>query len=277
VPSFYSVVQYVPDPVADERVNIGVIAFDGGTIVSQFVRRWSRVEAFGGGKDISFLRAFAEKASTWSPPQVEIPGIEYGVKVNPEEFRRMAGTWINAIQFTEPKASLLSPQEALQAGLRYLQEPVIKKHAFRDRRAAIGLAFRELQDALLKRVGEPGAKAVEKNFKVQGNLDEHRFDVAVHNGTPLVAAHCISFEGPTSRELEKEIDAAAWSIDDVMGIHPKLRLWVVALEPKTKIRKTYERAIHVFEGLHATVITEPEVPEWAVATSAELAGALGGH
>jgi len=266
----------VPDPVADERVNIGVIAFDSGMIVSQFIRRWSRVEAFGGGKDISFLRTFAEKASTWSPPQVEIPGIERAVKVSPEEFRRMAGTWINAIQFTEPKASLLSPQDALKAGLRYLREPITKKHAFRDRRAAVGLAFRELHDALLNRLGAPAAKAVEKNFKVQGNLDEHRFDVAVHNGKPLVAAHCISFEGPTSRDLEKEIDAAAWSIDDVKEIHPNLRLGVVTLAPKTK-SKIYERALHVFEGLHASVITEHQVPDWAVATSAEVAGALIGQ
>jgi hypothetical protein len=50
----------------------------------------------------------------------------------------------------------------------------------------------------------------------------------------------------------------------------------VTLAPKTK-SKTYERAIHVFEGLHASVITEHQVPDWAVATSVELAGALGGH
>jgi Protein of unknown function (DUF3037) len=280
VASFYSVVQYVPDPVADERVNVGVVAFGDGMIVSQFVHSWSRIEAFSSGQNISFLREFAEKVSTWASPQVEIPGIEHSLQVSPEEFRRMAGTWINAIQFTEPKASLLSPQEALKAGLRYLREPVIKRRTFRDRRAAVGLAFRELHDAMLKRAGEPGGKAVEKNFKVKGNLDEHRFDVAVHNGQPLVAAHCISFEGPTTREatreLEKEIDAAAWSIDDVKGVYPSLRLGVVTLGPRTK-SKTYDRAVHVFEGLHATVVTESEVPDWAVTTSAQVAGAIGGH
>jgi hypothetical protein len=275
VPSYYSIVQYVPDPVADERVNVGVIAFGEGAIHSRFIRNWSRVEAFG-GQDIAFLRTFADKVAHWSPPQVEIPGLEMGVRVSADDFRRLAGTWINSIQFTEPKASLLSPEDALHASLRFLREPITKTRTFRDRRVAIGLAFRELQEALMKRAGPPAAKAVDRYFKVQGTLDEHRFDVAIHNGKPLLAAHCISFEGPTTRELEKEIDAAAWSIDDTRSAFPKLSLGVVTLSPKGK-SKTYERAVHVFEGLHAVVISEHQVPEWAAKASEELAGAITGH
>jgi Protein of unknown function (DUF3037) len=34
--SKYSVIQYVPDPIADERINIGVIAFDNQNIRTLF-------------------------------------------------------------------------------------------------------------------------------------------------------------------------------------------------------------------------------------------------
>ena len=30
--AFYSVIQFVPDPVADERINAGVVAFDGKVV-----------------------------------------------------------------------------------------------------------------------------------------------------------------------------------------------------------------------------------------------------
>jgi Protein of unknown function (DUF3037) len=58
MPGYYSVVQYLPDPVTDERVNIGVITYGDGGIRCRFLRTWTRVRMFG-GEDVSFLREFA--------------------------------------------------------------------------------------------------------------------------------------------------------------------------------------------------------------------------
>src|SRR5579885_3191655 len=38
--SFYTVVQYVPDPVADERINAGVIVFSRDRVAARFVKNW---------------------------------------------------------------------------------------------------------------------------------------------------------------------------------------------------------------------------------------------
>lgn len=270
--SYYSIVQYVPDPVADERLNVGVIAFGDGVIRSKFIRNWSRPRMFG-NEDVSFLKQFAADVATWTSPQIVIPGLDEGVRLTPEGFRRLAGTWINSIQFTEPKASLLPPDQALMAASRFLREPPIKHRGFRDRRAAVGLAFRGLHEALVERAGPKAGGALDKNYKVQGSLDEHRFDLAIHNGKPLLAAHCLSFEGPANRDLEQEIDAAAWSIDDVLAAYPLLSIGVITLAPKGK-SKTYDRAVHVFQGLKATVVTEDQVTEWATKTSVTVADAL---
>lgn len=53
--SRYSIVQYVPNPITDEWINIGVVAFDDNDVRVQFVNNWGRVQAFG-REDINFLR-----------------------------------------------------------------------------------------------------------------------------------------------------------------------------------------------------------------------------
>src|SRR6266700_2867713 len=47
MPTTYTVVQYVPDPIADERLNVGVIAVSGGRARSRFLTNWRRAERFG--------------------------------------------------------------------------------------------------------------------------------------------------------------------------------------------------------------------------------------
>ena len=65
MPAFYSIVQYVPDPVIDERINVGVIVFGEGRVMSRFVDNWRRVRNFG-SEGIAFLRKFADQAEQMS-------------------------------------------------------------------------------------------------------------------------------------------------------------------------------------------------------------------
>ena len=44
--TFYSVIQFVPDPVADERMNAGVVVFGNGRILVRFVENWGRLQRF---------------------------------------------------------------------------------------------------------------------------------------------------------------------------------------------------------------------------------------
>ena len=59
MPSRYSIIQYVPNPIADERINIGVLAFDENLVKVSFLKNWQRVKDFG-GENIDFLQDFAE-------------------------------------------------------------------------------------------------------------------------------------------------------------------------------------------------------------------------
>jgi len=262
MPSYYSVVQYVPDPISDERVNVGILVFGDGRIRSRFLANWRRVSLFG-GEDVTFIRELAERASVWTPEELELPGLEQGMRLDEGKVSRLLGRWENSIQFTEPRTSTLSPEELLdEVGARMLKQPERMRRGFRDRRVAASLARRTLRQALEEAVGETWGRLYRQNEPVAGNLDEHVFDVALANGTPILAAQGLSFEGPHTRMLEKEVDSTAWAVTDVRERDPKMRLAVVVLPPKSK-SKTYERARRIFDGLQASVVQEDEADSWA--------------
>jgi hypothetical protein len=257
----YTIVQYVPDPVKDERVNIGVIAFEDGTVRSRFLRTWARVQTFG-GESVEFLKDFARRVSGWSDTTLPLPGFETEVRLEEEGIARIAGRWMNSIQFTEPRASMLSPDEVIdEVAPRFLNERVVRR-GFRDRRVAASLARTSVREALRETLGNDWQKVYKTNAVLKGSLDEHQFDVAATNGKPFFAAHGISFEVPPSRELRKEIDATAWAVDDVRKEHPNLPLALVALPPRTQ-SKLFASAQRVFNGLRVDVLVGGEVSEWA--------------
>lgn len=104
---------------------------------------------------------------------------------------------------------------------------------------------------------------------IAGALTTHEFDVGIANGTPLLAIEALSFEG-TGHHMKREVDATAWSLDDVGKTLPRLDLAVVALPPKTARSTTYDEARKVFEGLHAEVVEEDEVDDWSKSKVEEL-------
>lgn len=274
MPSYYTVIQYMPDPVAGECVNIGVIVFGEGVVRSRFLRDWHRVQHFG-DDDIGFLKDLARRASAWSRPDAPLPCFGTDIRLDEGGIRSIAGRWMNSIQFSEPRASLLAPDRLLiDIAPRFLREPMRVQRGFRDHRAAAGLATRRIRAALTEVAGSESDKLVRTHDAIAGELDEHRFDVAVRNGKLLFAAQGLSFEAPASRELERELGETAWAIADVRNHYPNVPLGVVVLPPKTNV-KIFDRATHIFGGLNAEVVLEPHVDEWAERMASSVVGALG--
>lgn len=260
--AYYTVVQYVPDAVTDERMNIGVVVFGDGRIRSRFVENWERARQFG-GHSIALLREFAQtvKAAESRP---KLPDVAGGVVLTEEALHKMAGSWVNSIQLTEPRASLREPEAVLEdVAQRFLRQQEVTRRGFRDRRAAAGIAYRYIEEAMLQRMGSKALELLKKQQPLQGELDSHKFDVSIVNGKPLLAAHGLSFEGPESVNRGKDVKATAWAVDDVRGKNPDLPIAIIALPPKTGTSKQFEHAVEVFRGLQAAVVVEEKVEGWA--------------
>lgn len=268
--SRYSIIQYVPDPIADERINIGAIAFDDSRVQVHFLSRWERVSSFAPVADVSFLRDFARQMDQVSEEGLLFPGDRPNGLSKLERLTQLSQGWMNSIQFTEPRGSLADLDTLLANIVKsYLVEPTPKPKKLRDRQAAAQVAKTQIRTAL-KRMYDPD-KAKElfrNNFPLPGSHKKHKFDVTVANGRPFFAAHGVSFEVQTP---EQTLDSLAFMIIDVKESNPDFPLAVVALPPTAnslepkRLQDTYHKTVATYQELGATVITENEVETWASA------------
>ena len=251
--AYYCVIQYVPDPVKDERINAGVVAFSGDQVRARFVREWWRVQRFG-ERSISFLRDLARQLQ-----EAENGSSEFNEAV----IRRMAGTWMNSVQFSEPRGSLLNLEELLEdASQRFLHDRKPGKPRPRDRRAAAKLAATAISDALEAIGGKEARTLLKRNRAVPGRIEEHKFDVAVGNGQPTVAADAFSFEGSDLENVAIDVRATAWAFEDVKRKTPDIDLAVVFLAPDPGNPEVIG-ASRIFDDLGADVVQEADIVDWA--------------
>ena len=122
--SYYSIIQYVPNPLANERINIGVLIFDEEEIKVKFLENWKRVENFCMG-DITFLHDFESQMQEAVSKGLLFPGDSLLDHPRQERLQRFSESWMNSIQFTEPNFSLKPVDKLLEDSIKkYLIEPV---------------------------------------------------------------------------------------------------------------------------------------------------------
>jgi hypothetical protein len=134
----FQLVRYVPDPVKNEFVNIGVLlrGFEGGQSVVRFTRDWSRVRCLDPDADTQMLEAFE---------------IEVGHRLRSQQedhpkpiMALLEASLSNGLQITETKAYLA---ESFLAGLEdlmrlYVDSPRRERKQRRGSRAALVAAMR---------------------------------------------------------------------------------------------------------------------------------------
>lgn len=98
---FFSLIRYVPDPVKDEFVNIGVMLREQATPEEplaersdlRFTRDWTRVRCVDAEADVAMLEALEDE-------------VKERMASSPELLRLLRESLSNVVQITEPKACL---------------------------------------------------------------------------------------------------------------------------------------------------------------------------
>ncbi len=254
--AYYSVIQYVPDPVADERINAGVLVFDERRVSARFIKGWGRLQRFG-NKDVSFLKSFAEEITERCKATLFAEG-----QIDAEMIQRVAATWMDSIQLTEPRGSLLGlaalckdTEERFLAGDRPRKLRLVTKSSLRK------LVLDEAKIAFGRKGASPH-QFVRASYEVAGSVEPHRFSLAIANGRPYVAAEVFSFIGIDQRGQERDVRAGAWAFDDVRKQNPELRLAALVLRD-TRATPAYQNAERIFRGLDVAIVPKEEVPGWA--------------
>lgn len=277
MPAHYTIVQFVPDPITDERVNIGVIVFGDGQVRSRFLQNWDRVSRFA-QEDISYARDFAnwvEQAAVRSasePLMASLPGLPDPVRLDEHSIRRMAGEWSNSIQLTAPQPSLENPEALLLKMVRtFLREPVRRQPVFRDRQFAARYAVTTVRRSVSDRIGPTYAKdVVRSEYAIGGKVVPHlRVDLAITNSHIYLVSQALSFETYNMSDLDRQVRDAVYTLRDVGELVSEVQLDLVALPPKAEV-KNFRKAADRFRELPAMcdqigarLVLEGEVPAWA--------------
>lgn len=277
MPAYYTVVQFVPDPIADERVNIGVIVFSDGQVRSRFLQNWDRVSRFA-QEDIGHVREFADwvgqasvrsAVNSYMPP---LPGLPGPMQLNQDTIHRIAAQWSNAVQFTAPQPSLEN-QDALllRMAQTFLREPARRERVFRDRQYAARYVASTVRRSVSDRVGPTLAKAfVHSDYPIGGRIvPNFRVDLVIANSHIYLASQTLSFESYNMPELDRQVRDAIYTLRDVRELVSDVEIDLVALPPKPdsrNVRKAEDRfreLPRMCEEIGARLIIEDEVPDWA--------------
>jgi hypothetical protein len=267
--SKYSIIQYFPDVLSEEIINIGVIVFNNEKTLVDFVSNWHRVKAFS-QKDISFLRDFASDFRFRATNQLSLPGSNFGPILNESLVIEITKKWNNSIQLSPPRTSLEPLEKLLETiCLQYLKSPISSRREYRDKRGAASIAKDTFKKALEEHAGK---SSVEKYFhpqhEITGKYGAHTFDVVIMNGYPKIAVQGISFELPEATLLNQSVDATAFQVIDTREKYKSLPIGILALPPKSTshphIVKIYDRARFTYEGLKVEVFEEKDATQWAL-------------
>ncbi len=268
--SKYSVIQFAPNALSGEKINIGVVTYTDDETRVRFLRNWKRVKSFA-GTDIESLKDFTSEVEFLISRQLPLPSSFGPQPLIPSLIEEIADTWANSITFTPPRAST-RPVDALLKSIakEFLTEPTTRERSYRDRRAAGSLARTYLHDALVEREGKAMAdKYLHWQREVVGRYGPHVFDAVVANGKPSIVAQGISFELPQAIQLDQSIDALAFQVYDIRAAQPDLHIGILTLPPKkhsaAHAKKAFDRARRTYEGLKAEVVLERDAEAWAKA------------
>lgn len=260
--SQYTVVQYVPNPLSDERINIGIVAWDDAGVSVEFISSWYRIRAFG-NEDIGYVKDFVTKTSEAMKIQSQPDLFRSADRFDVALLEKMIGGWRHSIQFTTPRGSIKDRATVLRdVAPVYLSHRRLSRYMPRSRRTATKIAVQEVEKAVFARNPDFVDTLVKTNFEIPGACDVHNFPVALANGHPAAVIETLSFEIQEKRALELEIDSVCWACTDVRKQYRRLALAVFALEPKGK-SELFDRAGRVLRKLDIPLVNENSIGRWA--------------
>lgn len=271
----YSLIQYVPSASREERINVGVVVigedpdFFGSRILARSQR--GRLKRMGFSESFAFLDEVSRELGESAVAEGQL-AIQTGGPWDAETVERARVEWANTIQVTTPRAAVHDKPNALLHSLyaELVADPAEPRHRARDRRWIQRRALKGLRGGL------SGAEAfdfdahVQTDVHVAGALEQHDFDIQLVNGQPIRLIRGLALEGLSKRD--REIEALAWTIDDVQKSVAATPISVLAVGDGP----AFGRAQHIYEGLGAQIVRESELDAWLDQAATGLLVAVGG-
>jgi hypothetical protein len=269
----YSLLQYVPDPVRNERLNVGVlivgddVSFFGSRVLPKSEQ--ARLRRLGVEDDFAFLDEFATDLRAEAVGDGALPGAIQS-SWDYDKLLNLSTTWGGTLQLTTPRPVI---HEATGGALlsdlytRLVATPRSRRQRPRDRGWVNRRVRNRIRAAALAR--QPAfdlARYMMARPRIEGALETHLFDFRLGNGSVLELTRSLSLESDNEEYVRREIDVLAWTITDVRKADPTVPVSVVSVGAGAQ----GGRARKLMQGLEATYVSEGEIEDWAEATAERL-------
>jgi hypothetical protein len=253
--SFYSILQYVADPVRDERVNIGVFAFDQSRCRFVNTDDWSRLRCLAGAQSVPAVKDAVRELRRWDEKEV----------------RTFADRPFGNFNLTQPSASLLSPEELLLfISQRVLPTQAAKRVNYRVKSAVVQVIRRQFRDRLKDRFGPGGVTLLrDKGRLIYSTKVPVNPDVVIGNGEVQSVVQALSFQEQDENKVQRDVSATGFiirSIREAQGSIAAVPIGVVVVPPKDgsgEMSRYYDRAMAEFTDRKAHLLDESELGDWA--------------
>ncbi len=267
-PCEFSLIRYVPDPVKNEFVNIGVVLRGRGErqeLELRFTRDWSRVRCFDPEADTAMLEALeGEMRERLGEQGAASEGMR----------RAMTESFSNAVQVTEPKACLAEslPMQMDQLMQLYVEKQKRRREARRTgRQAVLGKMRAEFERAGVWEL--MGKRIAAARYTRPG--DPLRIDCGYRPNGTVRMFHAVSLDG--------DIEAAkglAWSAPEleagVARLEKALLEITAIVEPLREMAEgeehveQYRFGVETMERQRIRVLTTTDLPRVAETARREL-------
>jgi len=284
LPSYVVKVSYHPDPIADDMVTIGIVAFSHNGIRFRFLREWRLLREFG-REPVDYIQRWMRRFDQ------RLRGSSLMVEARPDDleyFRRLyRETQLNAIQFSEPHPVFLELDKAFDLySDRFLRldQPIVESASvdeFEERTTKTDVVEKgrlALSDVLIRRLNTPEAgKLVQKRFISQGSVT-HQFDLAVARTRALAGAFVVSFDRRSGiHEISTERNSALFGIEDLRKRGSSIPISIVAVLPSEQAgladarrQLLYRELVTASERVGFSLYDENRLDSWADNTTSRI-------
>lgn len=266
--SYYSIVQFAPNPMSGERVNIGIIVFNpelpyGRVIFDESDRRARRLAPEA---DLSVVEQVRQELEAVMPTKdgQQMLGLSGSRSWSLEQFERLHRDAGNVIQFTLPLASSDLPDRLLDR-LKPIYLPSLPgRTRSRDTRAVRGHMKHELAQVGL-------TSWLREDFSVAGRLDQYRFDLALVRNGDGTAEQLIETMALAKADVDasrRELDALGYSVYDLRrGKVTQPVALIVTPDPSGELVGLATGILKEFDG---EVVIEDAATSWVRGVSNRL-------
>jgi hypothetical protein len=255
--SYYSILQYVGDPVRDERLNVGVFAFDESRCKFVHTDDWSHLRCLFGSQSIPAVKNALRELRHWGGREVQ------NFVHNP----------FGNFNVTLPSASVLSPEELLLfISRRVLPTKSAKLAGYQVKSEVVRDVRRQFRDRLKDRFG-PGGVALLRDrdrliFSTKVPINP---DVAIGNGEVQSVVQALSFEEKDENKVQRDVSATGFIIREIReaeGPISKAKIGIVCVPPKNgskDMNRYYDLAVNEFQQRDATLLQIEQIGAWTEA------------